>query len=137
MLVVNLPFKALIFLTLMRPSLVLFLVLWLKLVNDFLKVRCRLALLLSFTTLFRSKKVGPSPSICFWRASQLCPSRASAASCSGQILLLKRSEEHTSELQSRFDLVCRLLLEKKKSRPHTIEQPLPHYSYLPLIALLS
>src|SRR5207249_9594156 len=27
-----------------------------------------------------------------------------------------RSEEHTSELQSRFDLVCRLLLEKKNSR---------------------
>src|SRR5699024_12749717 len=26
-----------------------------------------------------------------------------------------RSEEHTSELQSRFDLVCRLLLEKKKT----------------------
>src|SRR5207237_9144383 len=38
-------FKALMFLTLMRPSLVLFLVLWLKLVKDFLKVRCRLALL--------------------------------------------------------------------------------------------
>src|SRR5688572_4204797 len=36
---------ALMFLTLMRPSLVLFLVLWLKLVKDFLKVRCRLALL--------------------------------------------------------------------------------------------
>src|SRR5699024_12507947 len=31
-------------------------------------------------------------------------------------LLLHRSEEHTSELQSRFDLVCRLLLEKKKKR---------------------
>src|SRR5207249_11449656 len=30
---------------------------------------------------------------------------------------LARSEEHTSELQSRFDLVCRLLLEKKKVRP--------------------
>src|SRR5699024_12357027 len=33
----------------------------------------------------------------------------------------ERSEEHTSELQSRFDLVCRLLLEKKKhkvSRKH-------------------
>src|SRR5699024_11400947 len=29
-----------------------------------------------------------------------------------------RSEEHTSELQSRFDLVCRLLLEKKK-KDHT------------------
>src|SRR6266704_6498364 len=28
-----------------------------------------------------------------------------------------RSEEHTSELQSRFDLVCRLLLEKKKIYP--------------------
>src|SRR5256885_717007 len=33
------------FLTLMRPSLVLFLVLWLKLVKDFLKIRCRLTLL--------------------------------------------------------------------------------------------
>src|SRR5207249_12069711 len=29
-----------------------------------------------------------------------------------------RSEEHTSELQSRFDLVCRLLLEKKKNFKH-------------------
>src|SRR5699024_12399841 len=29
-----------------------------------------------------------------------------------------RSEEHTSELQSRFDLVCRLLLEKKKNTAH-------------------
>src|SRR5207249_11794146 len=28
----------------------------------------------------------------------------------------RRSEEHTSELQSRFDLVCRLLLEKKKTQ---------------------
>src|SRR5699024_11483132 len=30
-------------------------------------------------------------------------------------LYTDRSEEHTSELQSRFDLVCRLLLEKKKN----------------------
>src|SRR5437868_3970859 len=30
------------------------------------------------------------------------------------VLIYLRSEEHTSELQSRFDLVCRLLLEKKK-----------------------
>src|SRR5699024_12028580 len=30
------------------------------------------------------------------------------------LVALLRSEEHTSELQSRFDLVCRLLLEKKK-----------------------
>src|SRR5699024_11871218 len=33
---------------------------------------------------------------------------------SGVPFLDHRSEEHTSELQSRFDLVCRLLLEKKK-----------------------
>src|SRR5699024_12576606 len=32
-----------------------------------------------------------------------------------------RSEEHTSELQSRFDLVCRLLLEKKKQQQITIK----------------
>src|SRR5699024_11637156 len=32
---------------------------------------------------------------------------------------LIRSEEHTSELQSRFDLVCRLLLEKKKKKNTT------------------
>src|SRR2546422_2451494 len=31
----------------------------------------------------------------------------------------KRSEEHTSELQSRLHLVCRLLLEKKKKRQYT------------------
>src|SRR5438105_9977626 len=30
----------------------------------------------------------------------------------------QRSEEHTSELQSRVDLVCRLLLEKKKKQKH-------------------
>src|SRR5687768_18114981 len=30
-----------------------------------------------------------------------------------------RSEEHTSELQSRLHLVCRLLLEKKKKKTHT------------------
>src|SRR5437868_11453997 len=32
-----------------------------------------------------------------------------------------RSEEHTSELQSRFDLVCRLLLEKKKQKKYSTE----------------
>src|SRR5207249_12248098 len=32
----------------------------------------------------------------------------------------RRSEEHTSELQSRFDLVCRLLLEKKKNTQHNL-----------------
>src|SRR2546428_4092387 len=33
-----------------------------------------------------------------------------------------RSEEHTSELQSRSDLVCRLLLEKKKEKTHNQER---------------
>src|SRR5687768_18332097 len=38
-----------------------------------------------------------------------------------RIMLRQRSEEHTSELQSRLQLVCRLLLEKKKLLRH----PLP------------
>src|SRR5207249_8249411 len=33
--------------------------------------------------------------------------------------VIPNAEEHTSELQSRFDLVCRLLLEKKKTRSYT------------------
>src|SRR5438874_6322648 len=50
-----------------------------------------------------------------------------------------RSEEHTSELQSRRDLVCRLLLEKKKTNRNSIVQkitacihplnPTPHIQY--------
>src|SRR5207249_10928064 len=36
--------------------------------------------------------------------------------------LRRRSEEHTSELQSRFDLVCRLLLEKKKKKNKNYEK---------------
>src|SRR5436190_2436761 len=36
-----------------------------------------------------------------------------------ELRLVVRSEEHTSELQSHSDLVCRLLLEKKKKNKHT------------------
>src|SRR5437867_7960115 len=40
---------------------------------------------------------------------------------------VSRSEEHTSELQSPYDLVCRLLLEKKKNNKDTgICQPVPY-----------
>src|SRR5699024_12192175 len=39
----------------------------------------------------------------------------------------ERSEEHTSELQSRFDLVCRLLLEKKNLKQVPTE--ITHYHY--------
>ena len=35
-------------------------------------------------------------------------------------LVMGRSEEHTSELQSRRNLVCRLLLEKKNKYPHLV-----------------
>src|SRR5260221_10128885 len=60
-----------------------------------------------------------------WISSRLCSQRdvsrcASAKSSSPPAL---RSEEHTSELQSHSDLVCRLLLEKKKTRlnsSHTV-----------------
>src|SRR2546429_1415913 len=45
----------------------------------------------------------------------------------------KRSEEHTSELQSRLHLVCRLLLEKKKKlekyRPIQVSSYSPHVCY--------
>src|SRR2546429_4309269 len=48
--------------------------------------------------------------------------------------IIDRSEEHTSELQSRLHLVCRLLLEKKKHistitpfKPHSIRLALPPY----------
>src|SRR5260221_4795684 len=51
-----------------------------------------------------------SPARCANRAT--CSPRATAAWC--------RSEEHTSELQSHSDLVCRLLLEKKKQSPATV-----------------
>src|SRR5699024_12769874 len=47
--------------------------------------------------------------ICTARTSNVLPRSISSHSPGSD-----RSEEHTSELQSRFDLVCRLLLEKKK-----------------------
>src|SRR2546429_6442714 len=46
------------------------------------------------------------------------------------LLLIHRSEEHTSELQSRLHLVCRLLLEKKKKSYNTLDRcriPLREY----------
>src|SRR2546429_3624052 len=45
-------------------------------------------------------------------------------------LLFARSEEHTSELQSRLHLVCRLLLEKKKIHHHNYDQRFPSDQYL-------
>src|SRR5256884_6522678 len=59
----------------------------------------------------------------FTRASKSHDPSASArlSACSGRAFDFRdgpgRSEEHTSELQSRLHLVCRLLLEKKKTTP--------------------
>src|SRR5207249_8199455 len=52
-----------------------------------------------------------------WIATALSPfaSRCWAVAISSAYGSVSRSEEHTSELQSRFDLVCRLLLERKKN----------------------
>src|SRR5438067_12533477 len=48
--------------------------------------------------------------LCDWQGD-----RHNKLAAAGQVAAgRQRSEEHTSELQSRFDLVCRLLLEKKK-----------------------
>src|SRR2546428_9757596 len=50
--------------------------------------------------------------------ARIAPRRRGARRCrGGRPRFLGRSEEHTSELQSRSDLVCRLLLEKKKVPP--------------------
>src|SRR5690349_22226588 len=100
MLVLNLPFKALMFLTLMRPSLVLFLVLWLKLVKDFLKVRCRLALLPFLI------------SCLIWLDLVASPTKSSNLSETAEVPAC-RSEERFSR-NAETELVCRLLLEKKK-----------------------
>src|SRR5438477_9004192 len=47
-------------------------------------------------------------------ASSVSPTSASAATTAAALADVGRSEEHTSELQSHVNLVCRLLLEKKK-----------------------
>src|SRR5438874_5088800 len=75
--------------------------------------------LFPYTTLFRSRDAAaPRTSSAYTRSPSVgCVSDVSSASSSRVSALdtsLTRSEEHTSELQSRRDLVCRLLLEKKK-----------------------
>src|SRR2546427_6993842 len=51
------------------------------------------------------------------RAQAACPRRAwSICPCRRRATMPRRSEEHTSELQSQSNLVCRLLLEKKKKK---------------------
>src|SRR2546422_7210706 len=68
--------------------------------------------LFPYTTLFRSSS-GPLPHP---RSRAIRkPRGASRRSCSSSRSMRVRSEEHTSELQSRLHLVCRLLLEEKRA----------------------
>src|SRR2546430_13071325 len=83
--------------------------------------------LFPYTTLFRSvvtagvAEVHPNPQPAVerdTRVSQVGPRRAELAAPKGELRPhdeAHRSEEHTSELQSQSNLVCRLLLEKKNN----------------------
>src|SRR5207248_10300798 len=67
----------------------------------------------SFPTRRSSDLTSPSGSLAATLPAQSGP-RKSMRSMRGRSSTRLRSEEHTSELQSPYDLVCRLLLEKKK-----------------------
>src|SRR5438034_1547190 len=83
--------------------------------------------LFPYTTLFRSPTRSTSPPISArWPRPCSCSSGARRVSISLRLRWFRsgcRSEEHTSELQSHSDLVCRLLLEKKNKmnskQPHS------------------
>src|SRR2546427_8177603 len=81
--------------------------------------------LFPYTTLFRSSLAPEIPGVCTaLLLEQLPPTHGVAPGREVRVLVLEaqhvglRSEEHTSELQSQSNLVCRLLLEKK-NKIHT------------------
>src|SRR3712207_7665908 len=77
--------------------------------------------LFPYTTLFRSVRpavpddIPAAPSPCTHGRSPIASPHRPAATRALRPARARRSEEHTSELQSRQYLVCRLLLEKKKN----------------------
>src|SRR5438105_12311952 len=85
--------------------------------------------LFPYTTLFRSPRTcggdrGSPPRRAHRRARGARTCGSSPARWIGRARSCPRSEEHTSELQSRVDLVCRLLLEKKKkTRKESSREP--------------
>src|SRR3712207_8160437 len=87
--------------------------------------------LFPYTTLFRSSNStssGPgavSPSVSSAAPSPARPRTAGKRPCA-KSRTSSRSEEHTSELQSRQYLVCRLLLEKKQKYQYSIVQQHSH-----------
>src|SRR2546429_6067938 len=91
--------------------------------------------LFPYTTLFRSEVTrGPSTraqsSTAAVRPGQIRNARRAAKRPRWGSASHDRSEEHTSELQSRLHLVCRLLLEKKKTKETQSERdPLPILLY--------
>src|SRR5260221_9051846 len=80
--------------------------------------------LFPYTTLFRSTNTAPRFDFQFVIQRPFLEFRSVSESRKGL-----RSEEHTSELQSHSDLVCRLLLEKKKNEA---QQPLPAATHHPI-----
>src|SRR5258707_7178934 len=82
--------------------------------------------LFPYTTLFRSAV--PLPCGLRTRASCAWCVSTSSSPAHRSPRLRRRSEEHTSELQSRQYLVCRLLLEKKNERGLLIEAVM-HYDH--------
>src|SRR5687767_15689858 len=92
---------------------------------------------LSYTTLFRSMLAGrPASEAPGAYSPRRCKASRAARSLSAGARSIRarsaRSEEHTSELQSLAYLVCRLLLEKKKTNTRTSElRPLVYAALLP------
>src|SRR5258708_11721003 len=75
--------------------------------------------LFPYTTLFRSEHSGALVA----EVAEVAPnSPAEKAGLKSADIILERSEEHTSELQSPDHLVCRLLLEKKKATASIIAE---------------
>src|SRR5438094_1985887 len=76
--------------------------------------------LFPYTTLFRSHQYAASHLAAFTISSVWGSTKSSRVGAYGSgtscAVTRMRSEEHTSELQSPYDLVCRLLLEKKKKK---------------------
>src|SRR3712207_8239062 len=86
--------------------------------------------LFPYTTLFRSRRSrepayaraggASADRICRWKLRKITAvahATADGMPITARTAAVARSEEHTSELQSRQYLVCRLLLEKKKTLP--------------------
>src|SRR2546422_7410968 len=71
--------------------------------------------LFPYTTLFRSLGGEDSPPV-YQQRCQFTASGRTNSMPARLLVSIARSEEHTSELQSRLHLVCRLLLEKKKKK---------------------